>query len=300
MRRTSSPGMSSSCSASSGIFGLFFDEEAGGTGTGTLLSLIAIEEVSKVCATSGLILAVQELGRSGSSSPAPRSSAQRGCRGSRRARCWPRTRSPRPAPARTRRRCARPPAATATGTCSTGRSGSSRTPAWRASTPCSRRPTPTRARGDLGLPRRAGHAGLRGRAAGGEDGDRRLDDGRAGVRRLPCPRGEPARRGGDGIQARDADPRPLAARSRGPGARDRAGRNRLRARVRRSPRDDGPADRAAPADRREARRHGDEDRGRPRAPLPLRPDGRRRRPRGRADEGLGEGEALCAATSRWR
>ena len=48
-----------------GIFGLLFDEEAGGTGTGTLLALVAIEEVSKVCATSGLILAVQELGSLG-------------------------------------------------------------------------------------------------------------------------------------------------------------------------------------------------------------------------------------------
>jgi alkylation response protein AidB-like acyl-CoA dehydrogenase len=45
-----------------GLFGLFFDEAHGGTGTGTLTSLVAIEEVSKVCATSGLILAVQELG----------------------------------------------------------------------------------------------------------------------------------------------------------------------------------------------------------------------------------------------
>ena len=45
-----------------GIFGLFFKDAYGGTGTGTLLSLVAIEEVSKVCATSGLILAVQELG----------------------------------------------------------------------------------------------------------------------------------------------------------------------------------------------------------------------------------------------
>jgi alkylation response protein AidB-like acyl-CoA dehydrogenase len=45
-----------------GIFGLLFDEEYGGTGTGTLLALVAIEEVSKVCATSGLIPAVQELG----------------------------------------------------------------------------------------------------------------------------------------------------------------------------------------------------------------------------------------------
>ncbi|HEY7730432.1 MAG TPA: acyl-CoA dehydrogenase family protein [Gaiellaceae bacterium] len=47
------------------LFGLLFDEEWGGSGTGTLLSLVAIEEVSKVCATSGLILAVQELGALG-------------------------------------------------------------------------------------------------------------------------------------------------------------------------------------------------------------------------------------------
>ena len=45
-----------------GLFGLFFQEVYGGLGTSTLLALIAIEEVSKVCATSGLILAVQELG----------------------------------------------------------------------------------------------------------------------------------------------------------------------------------------------------------------------------------------------
>jgi alkylation response protein AidB-like acyl-CoA dehydrogenase len=47
------------------LFGLFFDEQWGGIGTGTLLALVAIEEVSKVCATSGLILAVQELGSLG-------------------------------------------------------------------------------------------------------------------------------------------------------------------------------------------------------------------------------------------
>ena len=48
-----------------GVFGLFFAEEDGGTGTGVLLSLVAIEEVSRVCATSGVILAVQELGSLG-------------------------------------------------------------------------------------------------------------------------------------------------------------------------------------------------------------------------------------------
>ena len=47
------------------IFGLPFDEEYGGTGTGSLLVLVAIEELSKVCATTGLILAVQELGSLG-------------------------------------------------------------------------------------------------------------------------------------------------------------------------------------------------------------------------------------------
>jgi alkylation response protein AidB-like acyl-CoA dehydrogenase len=47
------------------VFALLFDERHGGTGTGTLLALVAMEEVSKACATSGLILAVQELGSLG-------------------------------------------------------------------------------------------------------------------------------------------------------------------------------------------------------------------------------------------
>src|SRR6058998_3844461 len=47
------------------LFGLPFDEEHGGTGTGALLVLVAIEELSKVCATTGLLLAVQELGSLG-------------------------------------------------------------------------------------------------------------------------------------------------------------------------------------------------------------------------------------------
>ncbi|MGZ4398555.1 MAG: acyl-CoA dehydrogenase family protein [Gaiellaceae bacterium] len=43
------------------LFGLFFEERWGGLGTGTLMGLVAIEEVSKACATSGLVLAVQSL-----------------------------------------------------------------------------------------------------------------------------------------------------------------------------------------------------------------------------------------------
>src|SRR5215218_8559994 len=44
------------------LFGLPFDTEHGGTGTGTLMLNIAIEEVSKACASTALMLMVQELG----------------------------------------------------------------------------------------------------------------------------------------------------------------------------------------------------------------------------------------------
>jgi acyl-CoA dehydrogenase len=44
------------------LLGLPFPEELGGTGTGTLMLNIAIEEVAKACAASALILMIQELG----------------------------------------------------------------------------------------------------------------------------------------------------------------------------------------------------------------------------------------------
>jgi alkylation response protein AidB-like acyl-CoA dehydrogenase len=47
------------------LLGLPFEEQYGGTGTGALMVLVAIEELSKVCATTGLIMAVQELGSLG-------------------------------------------------------------------------------------------------------------------------------------------------------------------------------------------------------------------------------------------
>src|SRR4051794_35267037 len=47
------------------LLGLPFEEQHGGTRTGALMVLVAIEELSKVCATTGLILAVQELGSLG-------------------------------------------------------------------------------------------------------------------------------------------------------------------------------------------------------------------------------------------
>jgi alkylation response protein AidB-like acyl-CoA dehydrogenase len=44
------------------LFGLPFDVEHGGTGTGTLMLNMAIEEVAKACASTALMLMVQELG----------------------------------------------------------------------------------------------------------------------------------------------------------------------------------------------------------------------------------------------
>ena len=44
------------------LFGLPFEVEYGGTGTGTLMLNIAIEEVAKACASTALMLMVQELG----------------------------------------------------------------------------------------------------------------------------------------------------------------------------------------------------------------------------------------------
>src|SRR5436190_22822412 len=44
------------------VLGLPFAEEYGGTGTGTLMLNIAVEEIAKACASSALILMVQELG----------------------------------------------------------------------------------------------------------------------------------------------------------------------------------------------------------------------------------------------
>jgi alkylation response protein AidB-like acyl-CoA dehydrogenase len=47
------------------LFGILYDEAYGGIGESSLMTLVTIEELSKVCATSGLIVAVQELGSLG-------------------------------------------------------------------------------------------------------------------------------------------------------------------------------------------------------------------------------------------
>ena len=47
------------------LFGILYEEAYGGIGESSLLAFVVIEELSKVCATSGLIIAVQELGSLG-------------------------------------------------------------------------------------------------------------------------------------------------------------------------------------------------------------------------------------------
>jgi alkylation response protein AidB-like acyl-CoA dehydrogenase len=44
------------------LLGLPFEEEHGGTGTGTLMLNVAVEEVARACASTALILMIQELG----------------------------------------------------------------------------------------------------------------------------------------------------------------------------------------------------------------------------------------------
>ena len=276
------------------LFGLLFDEECGRLGTGTLLALVAIEEVSKVCATSGLLLAVQELGSLGLKLAGSRSRRRPTCRGSRAA-----------------SGCA---AYALTEAGSGSDSAAMRTTARRDGDEYvlngGKRFITNAGVADLytvfaKTDPDAGHSGISAFLVESDTpgfavarlepklGIARLDDRRAHLRRLPHSGREPARRGGRRLQDRDADPRPLAAGRRRAGARDRAGSDRLRARVREVARDDGQADRGAPADRGEARRHGDDMRGGARPPLPLRPDVRRGRRRRRADQGVGDGEALC-------
>src|SRR3954467_3493226 len=44
------------------LLGLPFDEEHGGTGTGTLMLNVAVEEIARACASSALILMTQDVG----------------------------------------------------------------------------------------------------------------------------------------------------------------------------------------------------------------------------------------------
>ena len=276
-----------------GIFSTLADEEYGGVGASALQTLVSIEEISKACATSGLILAVQELGALAFKLAGSDEQKQQ---------FLPRLASGEAlaAYALTEPGSGSDAAAMLTVARREGDEyvidGSKRfiTNAGVAEIYVVFAKTDPSAghRGISAFVVEQGTPGARDRADRAEDGNQGLDDRRGASGQLPGARGEPDRRGRRGVQARDADPRPLATGDRRSGPRARPGRHRLRARVRPLARDDGRADREAPADRGNARRHGDALRGGARPPLPLRPDDRRRRRRRRADEALGDDEAL--------
>jgi alkylation response protein AidB-like acyl-CoA dehydrogenase len=156
------------------LFGLPFDEEYGGTGAGALMVLVAIEELSKVCATTGLLLAVQELGSLG---------IKLAGTDEQKARWLPRLASGEwlPAYALTEAGSGSDSAAMRTearregdGTSSTARSGSSPTRGSPTSTSCSPRPIRRRHSGiSASWSRRTPGPGSVDR---GEDGDQGLDD----------------------------------------------------------------------------------------------------------------------------
>ena len=108
--------------------------------------------------------------------------------------------------------------------------------------------------------------------------------------RCGCPQENVDRRGQPRLQGRDGDARPLAAGSRGAGARHRPGRDRLRGRLRAGAQAVRTADQLLPGDPVQARRHGDPMRRGARAALPgVREDRPRRR---RRRQVLGDGQAV--------
>ena len=234
------------------LLGLPFEEQYGGTGTGALMVLVAIEELSKVCATTGLILAVQELGSLGIKLAGTDEQKER----------WlPRLASGEwlPAYALTEPGSGSDSAAMRTEARREGDeyvlNGGKRfiTNAGVAHLYVVFAKTDPEA-GHAGISAfvvEADAPGLRGRPDRAEDGDQGLDDRRDLLRRLPHPGRQPARRGGRGLPDRDADPRPLAARASARRASaSRRARPTTRSSTRKTPRDDGQADRPAPADRR--------------------------------------------------
>ena len=129
--------------------------------------------------------------------------------------------------------------------------------------------------------------GLLGRQARAQDGDPRIAHRPADLRQRPRPAREPDRRGRPGLQGGDGNARPLPARRRRAGRRHRAGRDRLRRRLRPGASAVRQADRRVPGHPVQARRHGVEDGRRPRAALPRLLEDRRRR------------RATWASTRRW-
>jgi hypothetical protein len=174
---------------------------------------MAVEEIARACASSALILMVQELGTLPIRCSAATSRSRSGCRAAPAASGRPRSRCPSPRPAPTRRRCAPPRSRTAT-------SGSSTAPRTGSPTPAIADFYVVFAKTDREnnrhqrVHRREGPRGLLGRQARAQARHPRLADRRAGLRRRARARREPDRRGGQGHERRARHARAHAPRRR--------------------------------------------------------------------------------------
>ena len=273
--------------------------EYGGTGTGTLMLQIAVEEIAKACASSALILMVQELG----TLPiqlfgTDELQASAGCRAARPASGRRPSRCPSPRPAPTRRRCARPPSATATSGSSTAPRTGSRTPAIADFYVVFARHRPRerarltafvveKDRPGFSIGKLEHKLGIKGSPTGSPV----FED-------VRVPDENRDRRGRPRAGGRAGHARAHAPRRRRAGRRHRPGRDRLRQRLRQGAHRLRQADPRAPGDRVQARRHGDAHRRRARAALQGVRDGR---PRRAAAWASGPRWPSCSPpTPRWR
>ena len=136
-----------------------------------------------------------------------------------------------------------------------------------------------------------------GRQEGGQARPARLRHRDDLLQRRRDPRGQPARRGEQGLQARDDDARPHAPGRVGDGGGHRAGGLRVRPRLRQGARPVRRADRHAPGDPVHDRRHGDQGRGGP----PARPGSRPRcSTRASATRSPPRTPSASPRTPRWR
>ncbi len=272
------------------LFGLPFEVEHGGTGTGTLMLNIAVEEVAKACASSALMLMIQELG----TLPIRLFGTEE-----QKGRLLPKCAAGEwtPAFALSEPDAGSDPGGMRTRAVRDGVGLGDRRDQELDHEPRGRRllrgllrhrPRRRPLARDLRLRRRGRPAGLLGRQARAQDGDPRLADRPADLRRRPGPGREPDRRRERRLQGRDGDAGPFSAGSRRAGRRHLAGGDRLRRRLRSGAPPVRKADRLLPGDPVQARRDGDPHRGRKGAPLPRLRQGRRRRP------------ATWASTRRWR
>ena len=247
------------------ILGLPFETEHGGTGTGTLMLNMAVEEIAKACASTALILMIQELGTLpiklfGSEELKqrflPRCATRRVVAGVRAVRARGRL-GPRRHAAPRRVRDGDEWVIDGTKNWITNLGVADFYVVFAVTDR-----EAGHSRGITAFVVEADRPGLQRRQARAQARHPRLADRPADLRRRARARRERRSARSTGLQGRDGHARPLAPRRRRAGARHRPGRDRLRRRLRARAQAVRQADQRVPGDPVQARRHGDAVRGR--------------------------------------